>query len=123
MVQAMEKLNEQATLPRGGGLTITKVSSQPDNEARKFTVRWTTDGLGRVFVFLVRLTVTYDNGRTATASEIVAQNRRSIDLFVSEIQGFFRVVSFSVRVTAVVLSLNPIKIEQVTARQDGNITK
>jgi hypothetical protein len=122
MVQAMEKLNERSTLPRGTGITITKVSSEHDNEARRFTVKWTTAGLAKVLIFFVRLTVTYDNGRPATTSEIVAQNRRSIELFISEIPGFFRVVTFSVTVTAVLLSLNPLKIEQVTAQQNGQIT-
>lgn len=123
MVQAMEKLNKSPTLARGAGITITKVSSQPDNEVRKFTVRWTTAGLGRVLIFLVRLTVSYDNGRIATTNEIVAPNRRSVELSVSEIQGFFRVVSFNVKVTAIVFNLNPPKIERVTTQQDGQITK
>jgi hypothetical protein len=122
MVQAIKKLKTEA-VPRGGSLTITQVSSRPENEARRFAVRWSANGLGRVLVFLVRLSVTYDNGSTATSSEIVAQNRRSVELFVSEIQGFFKVVSFNVRVTAVTIDLNPPGFEQVTAQQDGQIKK
>jgi hypothetical protein len=123
MVQAIEKLKKTEAVPRGGGIRITEVSSQPDNEARRFTIRWSPVRLGKILVFLVRLKVTYDNGSTATASEIVAQNRRSAELFVSEIQGFFRVVSFNVRVTAVTFDLNPPGIEQVTASQDGVVKK
>ena len=123
MAQAIEKLNKVQPLPRGAGLTITEVTSRPDNEVRTFNIRWTTAGLGRVLIFLVRLNVTYDNGRTATASELVAQNRRSIELSVSEIQGIFKVVRFNVTVTAVLISLNPPKIDQVTAEQDGQIKK
>jgi hypothetical protein len=123
MVQAIEKLNKVRALPRGASLAITQVSSQPDNEVRRFTIRWTTAGLGRVLIFVVRLSVTYDNGKTAAVSEIVAQNRRSVELSVSEIQGFFRVVSFNVKVRAVVVNVNPPKVELITAEQDGDVTE
>ena len=123
MAQAMKRLNKMPAPPRGRRIIITEVSSRPDNEARTFTIRWTTAGIERVLVFLVRLKVTYDNGGSATTSEIVGQNRRSVELSVNEIQGFFRVVSFNVTVAAIVINLNPPKVERVTAQQDGQITK
>ena len=122
MVQAVEQLSKIQAPPRGGSIAITQVSSRPDNETRRFAIRWRTFGLDRVLIFLVRLTVTYDNGSTATVSDIVAQNRRSVELSVSEIQGHFSVVKFNVTVTAVLFNLNPPKIEKVTAQQDGKIT-